>query len=100
MSSDVRAEKRALRAPDVAKTKDHGLTSTQVVAYLSENSAARVQSSIIPTSDYTATTLVVDGFVTTQTDHQGITGTFTRAYTATGITQTATDGRGNTRIPA
>ncbi len=55
----------------------------------------RLHTGTIPTSTLAATARVVDGFVTSQTDHQGITGSFTRAYTATGITQTATDGRGN-----
>ena len=76
------------------------MTSTQDVAHTSDNSMARLHTETIPTSTLAATARVVDGFVTTQSDHQGITGTFTRAYTATGITQTATDGRGNTRIPA
>ena len=57
---------------------------------------ARLHSETIPTSTLAATARVVDDFVTTQTDHSGITSSFTRAYTATGITQTATDGRGNT----
>ena len=86
--------------PDVAKTKDGGLTSTQVVAYTNDNTMARLHSETIPTSTLAATARVVDGFVTTQSDHSGITGTFTRAYTATGITRTATDGRGHIRIPA
>ena len=82
--------------PDVAKTKDHGLTSTQDVAYTNDNTMARLHTETIPTSTLAATARVVDGFVTTQSDHQGITGSFTRAHTATGVTQTATDGRGNT----
>ena len=93
-------ENRVRLLPEVAKTKDGGLTSTQDVAHTSDNSMARQHTETIPTSTLAATARVVDGFVTTQTDHQGITGTFTRAYTATGITRTATDGRGNTRIPA
>ena len=56
----------------------------------------RLHTGTIPTSDIAATARVVDGFTTSQTDHSGITNSFTRAYTATGITQTATDGRGNT----
>ena len=55
----------------------------------------RLHTGTIPTSDLAATARVVDGFVTSQTDHQGITGSFTRAYTSTGITQAATDGRVN-----
>ena len=57
---------------------------------------ARLHTETIPTSTLASTARVVDGFVTTQTDHQGITGTFTRAYTVTGVTLTATDGLGNT----
>ena len=75
---------------------ERGLTSTQDVAYTNDNTMARLHSETIPTSTLAATARVVDGFVTTQTDHSGITGSFTRAYTATGITRTATDGRGNT----
>ena len=36
------------------------------------------------TSTLAATARVMDGFVTTQSDHQGITESFTRAYTAAG----------------
>ena len=51
---------------------------------------ARLHTETIPTSTLAATERVVDGFVTTQTDHSGITSSFTRAFTATGITtQTA-----------
>ncbi|WP_290566651.1 RHS repeat-associated core domain-containing protein [Akkermansia sp.] len=56
----------------------------------------RLQKSAIPTSNMTAAITVVDGFTTIQTDDQGITSTFTRRYTETGIVQTVTDGRGNT----
>ena len=70
--------------PDVAKTKGCGLTSTQDVAYTNDNTMARLHTETIPTSTLAATARVVDGFVTTQTDHQGITGSFTRAYSALG----------------
>lgn len=56
----------------------------------------RLQKSAIPTSNITATVTVVDGFTTIRTDDQGITSTFTRRYTETGLIQTVTDGRGNT----
>ena len=56
----------------------------------------RLQKSAIPTSNITAAVTVVDGFTTIQTDDQGITSTFTRRYTETGLIQTVTDGRGNT----
>ena len=46
---------------------------------------ARLHSETIPTSTLAATARVVDGFVTTQSDHQGSTGSFIRAFTATGI---------------
>ncbi len=39
---------------------------------------------------------MVDGFVVSQSDHAGITSTQTRQYTASGMTLTQTDGRGNT----
>ena len=93
---ELEEENRARLPPDVAKTKDHGLTSTQDVAYTNDNTMARLHTETIPTSTLAATARVVDGFVTTQSDHSGISSSFTRAYTATGITRTATDGRGNT----
>ena len=95
-----RGEEHGGLPPDVAKTKDSGLTSTQDVAYTNDNTMARLHTETIPTSTLAATARVVDGFVTTQSDHSGISSSFTRAYTAPGITRTATDGLGNTRIPA
>ncbi|MFR8608336.1 MAG: RHS repeat domain-containing protein, partial [Akkermansia muciniphila] len=71
-----------------------GNISTQWSEY--GTGALRTQKSSIPTSNVTATTTVIDGFVTTQTDHAGITSTQTRAYAETGIIYTNTDGRGNT----
>lgn len=55
----------------------------------------RTQKSSIPTSDITATVTVMDGFTTAQTDHAGVTTTQTRAFTATGMTLTRIDARGN-----
>ncbi len=50
----------------------------------------------MPTSNLTAETVTVDGFVVSQSDHAGITSTQTRQYTDSGITLTQTDGRENT----
>lgn len=58
--------------------------------------AKRTHKSAIPTSDTTAVEQLIDGFITSQSDHAGVTTTFTRAWTSTGITYTQTDGRGNT----
>ena len=71
--------------PDVSKTKDSGLTSTQDVAYTNDNTMARLHTETIPTSTLAATARVVDGFVTTQTDHQGITRPTTGACTGGGL---------------
>ena len=57
------------------------MTSTQVVAYTSDHSMARLPTETIPTSTLASTARVVDGFVTTHTDYSGIPGSFTRAYT-------------------
>lgn len=57
--------------------------------------AQRTQKNALPTSNITATTTVIDGFTTAQTDHAGVTTTQTRAFTAAGMTLTRTDGRGN-----
>ncbi len=52
--------------------------------------------SSVPTSTITAESVVLDGFVRSQKDTAGITTTATRAYTASGMVLTQTDGRGNT----
>ena len=57
--------------PDAVKTKDRGLTSTQVVAYTNDNTMARLHSETF--SSLAASARVVDGFVTGQSDHRGIT---------------------------
>ncbi|OCA02740.1 RHS repeat protein [Akkermansia glycaniphila] len=55
----------------------------------------RIQKAQIPTSDTIATVHMTDGFVTAQTDHQSVSGSFTRTFKAEGIVQTQTDARGN-----
>ncbi len=55
----------------------------------------RTQYSTVPTSSITAEAVRVDGFAISQKDTAGITTTATRQYTASGIIQTRTDGRGN-----
>ena len=50
--------------PDVAKTKDRGLTSKQVVAYTNDNTMARLHRET--TSPLAATARGVGGFVTGQ----------------------------------
>ncbi len=50
----------------------------------------------VPTTTITAETVTVDGFTRSQKDTAGITTTATRAYTASGMVITQTDGRGNT----
>ena len=71
MSPSREQSRGAGRAPDVAKTKDLGLTSTLVVAYTNDNTMARLHSET--TSTHAATARVVDGFVTGQSDHRGST---------------------------
>lgn len=58
--------------------------------------ALRTQKSSIPTSNITATATVIDGLITSQGDHAGVTASHARAYTETGIIYANTDGRGNT----
>ena len=77
-------ENRARLPPDVAKTKDGGLTSTQSIAYTGDNSMARLHSESIPGSTLASTARVVDGFVSAQSAHQGRPESFTRAYSALG----------------
>ena len=57
--------------PDVAKTKDRGLTSRQGIAYTNDNTMARLHSET--SSILAATAWVVDGFVTGLSDHRGST---------------------------
>ena len=72
---------------------ERGLTSTQWSEY-SENTK-RIQYSAVPTSDITAETVTVDGFVLSQKDTAGVVTTATRSYTASGMLLTQTDGRGS-----
>ena len=72
---------------------ERGLTSTQWSEY-SEN-PKRIQYSVVPTSDITAETVTVDGFVLSQKDTAGVVSTATRSYTASGMLLTQTDGRGS-----
>ena len=72
---------------------ERGLTSTQWSEY-SENTK-RIQYSAVPTSDITAETVTVDGFVLSQKDAAGVVTTATRSYTASGMLLTQTDGRGS-----
>ncbi len=77
---------------------ERSLTSTSWTEYGSNTK--RIQKQTIPTSNITAESVRVDGFVLSQKDHAGIVSTRTRQYTANGMTQTQTDGRGNTTIIA
>lgn len=74
-------------------TDARGNTSATWTEY--GNGAARLQKSLTPSSTLTAQAQVIDGFSVTQTDHAGVTTSQRRTYTATGITHTATDPRGN-----
>ncbi len=73
---------------------ERNLTSAQWSVYNAATKRTRYTS--LPTSDITAATVSVDGFVISQSDNAGVTTTSTRAYTATGMTITHTDARGNT----
>ena len=70
------------------------MTSAEWTEY-AENTK-RIQKSIVPSSSVTAQTVAADGLMLSQQNHAGITETAARAYTATGVTLTRTDGRGNT----
>ena len=73
---------------------ERGLTSAEWTEY-AENTK-RIQKSIVPSSSVTAQTVAADGLMLSQQNQAGITETAARAYTATGVTLTRTDGRGNT----
>lgn len=60
--------------------------------------AKRTVKTQSPASLIVAETLVVDGYVLSRKDHAGITTTSSRAYTATGATETYTDARGNATV--
>ncbi len=73
---------------------EKNLTSTQWVEY--HNGTKRKSYNTLPNSNITAEAVSVDGFTLSQTDNAGVTTTNTRGYTANGMIQTRTDGRGNT----
>ena len=73
---------------------ERSLTSTQWVEYLVGTKRKTYNS--LPTSNITAEAVTVDGLALSQTDNAGVTTTNGRSYTANGMIQTRTDGRGNT----
>ena len=73
---------------------ERGLTSMEWIEY-AENSK-KIQKNVIPSSSVTAQVVSIDGFVPSQTDYTGIAIMKNRSFTATGMTLTTTDGRGNT----
>ena len=70
------------------------MTSTQWVEY--HVGTKRKSYNTLPTSNITAEAVTVDGFALSQTDNAGVTPTAGRSYTANGMIQTRTNGRGNT----
>ena len=74
-------------------TDVYGQQSVQWTEYIAPTK--HTQFSRIPTSDIIAETLVVDGFIISQTDHAGIHSTQERFYTSTGMLLKQTDARGN-----
>ena len=77
----------------VITINERGLTSTDWTMY--DGGTKRKQYSTIPTSSFTAETVIADGFVLSQKDTAGITTSDTRSYTAGGMVLTQTNGRGN-----
>ena len=75
-------------------TDERGHTTTNRTEYGA--GAMRKNYRQIPTSDITAESIAIDGFITKQTDNVGITSTYTRRYLENGTEQRHTDGRGNT----
>ena len=73
---------------------ERNLTSTEWEEY-AENTK-RIQKSVIPTSNITAETVIVDGIVLSQKDHAGVTLKASRSYTSTGMILAQTDARSNT----
>ena len=73
---------------------ERNLTSAQWSVYNAATKRTRYTS--LPSSDITAASVSVDGFVISQSDNAGVTTTAGRAYTASGMTITHTDARGNT----
>ena len=69
------------------------LTSTQWSVY--NTGTKRTTYRNVPTSTITAETVTVDGIVVSLKNNSGITSTAARAYAASGMTITYTDGRGN-----
>lgn len=60
--------------------------------------AKRTVKTQTPASSVIAETVVIDGYTVSRKDHAGVRTTSSRAYTATGITETYTDARGNATV--
>ena len=75
---------------------EKGFTSTQLSVYDLDLPMKRTTTSAVPYSDTLATQVMVDGFMLSSCDYQGVSASFTRQFTANGQTLTHTDGRGNT----
>ncbi len=73
---------------------ERNLTSTQWIEY--HIGTKRKSYNTLSTSNITAEAVTVDGFTLSQTDNAGVTTTNGRSYTASGMIQIRTDGRGNT----
>ena len=71
------------------------MTSEQTTRY-TEDKMKRISETRVPNSNIVATTIVVDGFTLSQIDQLGGSHSYSRDYTATGITTRVTDPRGNT----
>ena len=77
-------------------TDVYGQQSIQWTEYTAPTKRARFNQ--IPTSDIIAESVIVDGFMVSQTNHTGIHASQQRFYISTGMILEKTDGRGNTTI--
>ena len=77
-------------------TDVYGQQSIQWTEYTAPTK--RTRFSQIPTSDIIAESVIVDGFMVSQTNHTGIHASQQRFYISTGMILEKTDGSGNTTI--
>ena len=80
-------------AEKVIEVNERGLTSVKCTMY--NDGTKRTRYSSIPFSNITAEMMMVDGFMLSQVDTEGIATTASRSFTAGGMVLTQTDGRGN-----
>ncbi|MEE1288617.1 MAG: RHS repeat-associated core domain-containing protein, partial [Bacteroidaceae bacterium] len=94
MNKEMISQLSSILEEKTLSVSERGLTSSQWTAY--NNGTKRIHYSAVPYSDIIAEEVLVDGFVLSRKDTEGICSSYTRNYTVDGVLLTQTDGRDNT----